>query len=145
MNTKPHKRQRVIREKALEARIIRKSAKVLQEVVRIWVMGSRWGRSGSVTQEVLTGDPPALFPPTCLSLLEPLSDISSLTLHFPAVLPYSFLCIYFIFFSVTFIFLFSAYCIFCIPHICSSYVFTCCCFFIFSSAMWAFRFSLFLY
>lgn len=32
--------------------------------------------------------PPALLPHTCLSLLELLSDISSLTLHFPAVLPH---------------------------------------------------------
>ncbi len=74
-------------------------------------MGSRWGRSGSVTQEVLTGDPPALLPPTCLSLLEPLSDISSLTLHFPAVLIFILVHL-FHFFSVTYLFLFAAYFIF---------------------------------
>lgn len=40
----------------------RKWAEVFQEVVKNWVIGSRWKRSCSVTQEVVTGDTPASLP-----------------------------------------------------------------------------------
>lgn len=40
----------------------RKYVEVFQEVVKNWVIGSRWRRSCSVTQEVVTGDTPAPLP-----------------------------------------------------------------------------------